>query len=303
MRRAAIVLLALAATACEASYRETAESADVAMVAPRAPAAAPAVGEAAASAQDASASAPAANVPVAAPMLAYSYRYGLLLPPGRVREVVGAHEAACVQAGFRQCQVVSSSVTAYGEEMRAELVMRAAPGWLGPFRQRLAKDVQAADGRVLRSEVDSEDLSRQIVDVEATLRAKTALRDRLQVLLASRPGKLSELLEVERELARVQGELDSIRSQLAVLRGRVATSEITLTYESQSVLAPSGAWRPLADAAGNFIEIVALSLSAMLVFAAWTLPWLLLLAAVLWLFRSRLRRPRWPWGRRKAPPT
>ena len=92
--------------------------------------------------------------------------------------------------------------------------------------------------------MESEDLTRQIVDTEAAVRARTALRDRLQAILATRPGKLSDLLEVEKELARVQGELDATQSELAVMRTRVVTSLLTITYSSgASLMAPRGAMR------------------------------------------------------------
>ena len=82
-------------------------------------------------------------------------------------------------------------------------------------------------------------VTRVIVDTEATLRAKRALRDRLQQLLATRPGSLADLLGVERELARVQGEIDSSEPNLASTRTRVAMSAVTIEYASTA----RGGWR------------------------------------------------------------
>lgn len=266
-------------------------------------AAASATDAAAASPASAPGAPPAATVPAGAPMLAYSYRYGIETPAGKIRELAGRHEAACVAAGPALCQVTSSSVEEIGEDsLTATLELRAAPTWLKGFRGGLSGDAKAAGGRVTSSNVSSEDLSRQIVDTEARLRAMTTLRDRLQALLADRPGKLSDLVEIERELARVQGDIDSTTSQLAVMRGRVAMSEVTLNYQSRGVLAPRGVWSPLVGAFTDFIGIVAFTLAAMVRLVAWLLPWVLVGGGLLWLFRKRLpKRLRLPW--RRATPT
>ncbi|HRD45453.1 MAG TPA: DUF4349 domain-containing protein, partial [Caulobacter sp.] len=249
-------------------------------------------------------SAPARTVAAGVPMLAYTYRYAIETPAGKVRALAASHEAACVAAGPAQCQVTSFLVQEFGEDsLRATLELHAAPAWLKRFRDGLSDDAKGAGGRVNSSNVSSEDLSRQIVDTEARLRAMTTLRDRLQALLADRPGKLSDLVEIERELARVQGDIDSTTSQLAVMRGRVAMSEVTLNYESRGVLAPRGVWSPLVNAFTDFIGIVAFTLAAMVRLVAWLLPWILIGGGLLWLFRKRLpARLLPPWRRKAADP-
>lgn len=262
--------------------------------------------DASAAATDAAAagepSAPGASAPVGVPMLAYRYAFGVEAPAGKLRGLIAGHEAACAAAGPQLCQVTSSGVHEAGEDrLMGTLELRAAPAWLKRFRDGLAADARSAGGRITSSGVTSEDLSRQIVDVEARLRAMTTLRDRLQALLADRPGKLSDLVEIERELARVQGEIDSTTSQLAVMRGRVAMSEVSLDYQSEGVLAPSGVWSPLTGAFKDFIGIVAWTLAAMVRLIAWCAPWVLLGAGLLWLLRKRLPKRLRLFGR-KTPP-
>jgi|SRR5215217_189830 len=290
MRVLAIGLVALTLAACgQAAEKSSGGSASLA--------------KPEAMATDASAPAPAvgspAAVPAGPPMLAYEYGYGIEAPAKHIRALVSKHEAACAAAGANLCQVTSSSVSETGEDrLTGALELRAAPAWLKTFRDGLAGEAKAAGGRVVQSAVTSEDLSRQIVDTEARLRAMTTLRDRLLALLASRPGKLADLVELERELARVQGDIDSTQSQLAVMRGRVATSKMTLSYSSAGVLAPSGVWSPLTRAFTDFIGIVAFTLAAMVRLVAWLLPWALFGAGLIWLFRKRLPA----WRRNRKPP-
>ncbi len=226
------------------------------------------------------------NVPIPAgvAMLAYSYSYGLEAPPKQVRSLIATHEKACQDAGPAVCQVIASTTEENGEDrISGVLSMRAEPKWLARFRAGLGDQAKQAGGRLAKSSVLSEDLSRQIVDTEARLRAMTTLRDRLQALLASRPGKLQELLEVERELARVQGDIDSATSQLTMMRARVATSAIELEYTSSGVLAPEGVFAPIGSAFGDFLALIigvfaflirAVAVLLPLILVGWGLWWL-----------------------------
>lgn len=234
-----------------------------------------------------------------APMLAYIYTYGIEAPLGKIRGLVSGHEAACAAAGPTQCQVTSSTLRELdGSSLVGRLELRASADWVKRFRDGLPGEAKAAGGKVTNSEVSSEDLSRQIVDTEARVRAMTTLRDRLMALLAERPGKLADVVEIERELARVQGEIDSTASQLAVMRGRVQMSILTIDYNSKGLMAPQSVWSPLTGAFKDVLGIIVFTLGVIVRLAAWSAPWLALGAGVLWLFRKRLRA-RWS---RKPPP-
>ena len=244
----------------------------------------------------------AVRIAAGPPMLAYSYSFGLSLPHSHVDELRRRHEAACTAAGYRVCQVVSTSITSGAAgAVQGELVIRAAPAWLKPFRTGLEDQVRSLGGKIDSSDVTSEDLSRQIVDTDAQLRAKLTLRDRLQNLLATRPGRLADLLAVERELARVQGEIDSTQSQLTIMQGRVAMSDVTLNYTSGDVLGAS-VRSPLRTAFGNFFGDIAGSVAMLVELVAVLLPWALLAGALAWLFRKRLGKLRWPFRRKTPPP-
>ena len=304
MRAAVLVFVAaLACAGCQQkSVRNYSDEVGVALIKPAGS------GRYQESAPAAEASAPASistapTIAAGPPMLAYSYRYGLTLPAKAVPELLARHEAACARAGHPLCQVVSSNIIQVNRDVvSGELTLRAAPAWLKPFRDGLAGQAKATGGRLASSHVESEDLSREIVDTEAQLKAKTTLRDRLQALLASRPGKLSDLLDVERELARVQGEIDSTQSQLAIMRGRVSTSEVTIDYASVGASSPNGGWTPLAKSLRDFVDIVAESLSGLGRFVAWVGPWVLVCGGLLWVFRKRLPTLRWPFRRKPRAP-
>ena len=230
------------------------------------------------------------------PMLAYTYAYQLQAEADRARALMHRHQQICAAAGPTLCQVVSANEQKDADDQfSASLELRAAPVWLDRFRAGLDRDAADAGGRVLSANVQSEDLTRAIVDSDAALRARTTLRTRLEQLLATRQGSLSDLLEVERELARVQGEIDATQSELAVMRTRVATSRVTLNYASRPIIANPGAFRPLGQALNDSAEMFAGSLAIMIRIVVLLSPWLAVLALILWLLRKRLPKL----GRRK----
>jgi hypothetical protein len=224
--------------------------------------------------------------------LAYSFTRGLEIPSERLAGVMDAHVQACQTAGPRVCQLIGSNRTGDPESrMEGYVQFRAEPMWLRTFIAGLEAQADEAGGRIIQENVTSEDLTRQIVDTEARLRAQTALRDRLQELLRSRPGRLADLLEVERELARVQGEIDAVQSALAVMRTRVAMSELTMHYQSAPRPVGSDTFEPLRDAFANFLGIIVTGFAAIITIIAGLIPVAVVVVPLVWLaLRWRRRR-------------
>ena len=272
---------ALLAGCQDAPRQHLEESVDMALMEPAPPA-------------SAAASAPSsAAAPIVAPSIAYAYRFGLELPADAVPTVMGRHEQACIAAGPAACQVIGSNSSRVGRDsVQASLEMRATPAYVARFRAALDGEAKGAGGRVAQQAVESEDLTRQLVDTEARMRAMETLRDRLQQLLATRSGTLEQLLQVERELARVQGELDATRSALAVMRTRVQTSKLDVTYSAAGQLAPDSALRPVTDALGQAAYLFMSTLGALIMLLAGALPLLLVIAPLTWLG--------WRWRQKRA---
>jgi hypothetical protein len=224
--------------------------------------------------------------------LAYAYSVGFEIPSQNLASVMDAHIQSCQAAGPRQCQLIGSNRSGDPESyMEGYVSIRGEPQWLRTFMAGMDAQADAAGGRIIAETTNTEDLTRAIVDTEARLRAQTALRDRLQELLRSRPGRLADLLEVERELARVQAEIDSVQSNLAVMRTRVAMSELTLSYRSAPRAVGSDTFKPLRDAFANFLGIVVAGFAAIITIVAGLLPFAIVIVPIVWLL-LRWRRAR-----------
>lgn len=117
-------------------------------------------------------------------------------------------------------------------------------------------------GKVEMSEVNAQDVGEEYVDVRARVANARRLEARLIDLLATRTGKLEDVLAVERELARVREEIERNEGRMRWLGARVATSTIHVTVSEpapivgqnpgQSVIGQAfvSAWR-------NFVGLVA----------------------------------------------
>ena len=236
------------------------------------------------------------GAPAGPVLLAYSYGMTLEVDHDRVRPLATRHADACTAAGPQRCQILSQSINQFGaQQVQAYLSLRAQPQWLAQFRAAIAKDVDEADGRMLSQQTDAEDLTRSIVDEEARLRTLRALEERLLALLAKETDKVGELLQIERELARVRGEIDSRTSILAVMRARVDMSMLNLNYQSTPLAIDDRTGEPARNALLRFLDRAAESFGHMVDLLATLLPWLLLLGVPLWLLWRR-------WRRRRSPP-
>ena len=85
-----------------------------------------------------------------------------------------------------------------------------------------------AVGRVEVANVAAEDVGEEYVDVAARMANSRRLEGRLLDLLTTRAGRLQDVLEVERELARVREEIERYAGRLQYLRQHAAVSTITV---------------------------------------------------------------------------
>ena len=97
-------------------------------------------------------------------------------------------------------------------------------------------------GRVESRSVESEDVTEQYVDVEARLKNRIVLRDRLRKLL-DQATEVKDVLAIETELNRVQGDVDSMEARIKALKGRVDYAVLDLYLSQQrpaKILGPLG---------------------------------------------------------------
>ncbi len=156
-----------------------------------------------------------------------------------------------------------------------------------------AQQVGTVQGATRRSE----DVTDQLVDLEARLENLRAERDRLRTLY-ERANTTGDILEVQERLSEVQGEIERLEARLRSIRNQVAFSTITVHVQEPRPDASVGqqlAWweTPLVQAFFQSVDGVATALRAIGVGMAFALPYVLVFGApivgVVLLYRQQKR--------------
>lgn len=75
----------------------------------------------------------------------------------------------------------------------------------------------------------SQDVTAEFYDVSARIKNKRVEEQRLQELLKNATGKLTEILQVEKELSRVRGEIEQLQGRIRVLSDLSSLTTVTIT--------------------------------------------------------------------------
>ncbi|MDP3492540.1 MAG: DUF4349 domain-containing protein [Hyphomonadaceae bacterium] len=220
---------------------------------------------------------PGGGQPTGQRLIAYTYNYGFKVPANGMQGLLDTHKKQCEDAGPSKCYVVNSSISGLGEDQSyGQMTIRGSADWVRTFRTGMVDGLKPFNATLDSNSDSAEDLTVNIVDSEARLRSLKTMRDRLEQLLRDRPGKLGDLLEIEREFARVQGEIDSSESILAQMKLRVAMSVISLGYTASFPPGSESVWRPVGDAFGGFEASFAGAFAGIIRFIAEILPVLII---------------------------
>ena len=116
-------------------------------------------------------------------------------------------------------------------------------------------------GKLESVNVNVQDVGEEFVDVQARMVNARRLEQRLIDLLANRTGKLTDVLRVESELARVREEIERYEGRMRYLRSRSSVSTLTVAiHEAYPIVAEHAGSHPMRDAfaqAGrNFIGVM-----------------------------------------------
>ena len=121
--------------------------------------------------------------------------------------------------------VAGSSRSSYGMQATAEITIRVP-------KDKFHVAVQEIEGygKVLDERTTSEDVTEQYIDLKARLENLQRQEKRLSEIL-DMARTVEEVLEVERELERVRGEIESLQGQINYLERSVAMSVITVSLK------------------------------------------------------------------------
>ena len=123
-------------------------------------------------------------------------------------------------------------------------------------------------GKVESVSVNAEDVAEEYVDLGARLANARRVEARLDEMLATRTGKLSEVLTVEQELARVRQEAERYEARMRWLDRRATLSSLDVSIHEKLPLIDSPRGR------GPILEAFAEAWERMVSFVAWLIAML-----------------------------
>jgi hypothetical protein len=206
---------------------------------------------------------------------------------GGVRAAV---EGIVSQAGGFVDQMTVTGDNAAARELRGTL---RVPG------DRMSATLASlrAIGQVVEDTQGSQDVTDQIVDLDARLASARATEKRLTELLANRTGRLSDVLEVEREITRVRLDIERLDAEKTNMGRRVsyATIDISIAEErKEGLVGPLSLATRIRVAAADGLESALEFVTATLLFVLRAGPTLVLLslaAGISWWFGRRILKP------------
>ena len=202
-------------------------------------------------------------------------------------DVARAWESTGAFCGTIRCEIVSSSIGGRTPDAppSGALSMRVEPADLQRLFDHLGKS-----GSVVQHSTDSEDKTGTVIDVEAEIRNLTGFRDSLRGMLAKPGGSLKDVMEVQRELARVQSQLDSLATRRKVLANETEKVAVAIAFRARRSVIGGSVFAPIAAAWRESGTTLSESLAFMITLIAALLPWLLLVVPGFWLLRRVIRK-------------
>lgn len=107
-------------------------------------------------------------------------------------------------------------------------------------------------GRVEQEQQGGEEVTSQVVDIDARLKNARETEARLDEILRTRTGKIGDVLDVEKEMATFRGEIEQMEAEKKQLQHRIAFAAISLElheqFQASLELAPGSPLREVRNA-------------------------------------------------------
>jgi hypothetical protein len=221
--------------------------------------------------------------------IAFSHGFVVELPSDAVEAKQQKDIEGCLAAG---CSVLSTRINQMRNGViEASISVRIAPDRYPAFAAAIA----APPARLMSHTETAEDKTIPLLDVEKRLDAQTALRDRLSQMLQQAGTNVADLVAVEKQLADVQGTIESETAQRDYLRSITDTVKVDVSYNGVVQQAGPFDLSPIRIALDAFLQTLVESAGTLIVCVAVALPWLPPAVLAGWVLRWVLVRWRQPW--------
>lgn len=160
-------------------------------------------------------------------------------------------------------------------------------------------EIRALGSRVRQEKTTGQDVTEEFIDLEARLRTQRALEAQYLEIMKGAT-KVSDALEVNRQLAEVRGVIEQVEGRRRFLENQAALSTIKLTIQTPAPLVSAttgGFFAGIKEALGDGVDIAAtiiLTLIRIIIALIPVVLFIMLPLILFWRFLRRFRRPRPP---------
>jgi hypothetical protein len=119
-------------------------------------------------------------------------------------------------------------------KLRGEIVVKVLPDNLDRFLGKLR-----GIGELKNQALTTEDVTKAYFDTESRLKNARLMEQRLIEILKTKSKDVADLLEVEKELGRVRGEIETMQGELKFMDSQVAFATVTITLAEKNMNVPA----------------------------------------------------------------
>jgi hypothetical protein len=119
-------------------------------------------------------------------------------------------------------------------KLQGEVVVKVLPGNLDRFLQKIR-----GLGDLKNQTIDTEDVTKAYFDTDARLKNAHVMEQRLIDMLKTKTGKVSDLLQVEKELGRVREEIEKMQGELKYWDSQVQFATVTISLSEKDLEEPA----------------------------------------------------------------
>lgn len=220
--------------------------------------------------------------------LAYEHTIYVEVEPSKILSSQQALIDNC--ASRKDCTLLRASQQQDARYGRAGLELRASATSVAEMME-----LAQAQGRLKHKNTQAEDLAFPLRDSARRLGMLRDYRQQLEALRKSKAQSVSDLIEITRELASVQSQIEDVSGTRAHMLQRVQTQRLEVVFEVAGQDNAASGWSKLRQAVRNFGDNLLAGFAWGIEAIGWALPVLVLavlgLAAVRWMW-LRWRRKR-----------
>jgi hypothetical protein len=143
-------------------------------------------------------------------------------------------------------------------------------------------------GRVRAEDISARDVTEEYFDLETRLANAKKLEKRLIQLLETKTKELKDLLDTEKELARVRENIERMEGRKRYMDSRISLATIEATFTQPRGFG-RGIFEPLSGIFQRSLGALTASIAALIVVVSAALPWLIVLVLVGWVMIRLLK--------------